>query len=154
MSVQAQQSSSSAAVQQMMGWRFVPRCHPAWAIGGHSSGSRQGHPRGVPVIGKIADENGKVDIIINSSCDGKVLAGRPWVARLDQTADTRQTWWRSRFLRTGSQRDGTLGCRSGTRCHRRRTTLSRAEWLGSNCSRHDEETDDECVGLARSVSEA
>ena len=23
----------------------------------------------------------------------------------------------------------------------------RAEWLGSTCGRHDEETDDECVGL-------
>ena len=23
--------------------------------------------------------------------------------------------------------------------------LSRAEWLGSTCSRHDEETNDECV---------
>ena len=31
--------------------------------------------------------------------------------------------------------------------HTKRTTLSRAEWLGSTCSRHDEETDDECVGL-------
>ena len=31
--------------------------------------------------------------------------------------------------------------------HRRRTTPSRAEWLGATCSRHDEETDDECVGL-------
>ena len=51
------------------------------------------------------------------------------------------------MLRTGSQRDGTLGCRSGTRYHRRRTTLSRAERLGSTCGRHDEETDDECVGL-------
>ena len=69
------------------------------------------------------------------------------MVRLDQTADTRQTWFRSRLLRTGSQRDGTLGCRSGTRYHRRRTTLSRAEWLGSTCSRHDEETDDERVGL-------
>ena len=39
------------------------------------------------------------------------------------------------------------GCRSGTRYHRRRTTLSRAEWLGSTCSRHHEETHDECVGL-------
>ena len=25
--------------------------------------------------------------------------------------------------------------------------FGRAEWLGSTCSRHDEETDDECVGL-------
>ena len=25
--------------------------------------------------------------------------------------------------------------------------VQRAEWLGSTCSRHDEETDDECVGL-------
>ena len=25
--------------------------------------------------------------------------------------------------------------------------LSRAEWLGSTCSRHDQETHDECVGL-------
>ena len=65
------------------------------------------------------------------------------MALLDQTADT----LRSRLLRTGNQRDGTLGCRSGTRYHRRRTTPSRAEWLGSTSSRHDEETDDECVGL-------
>ena len=53
----------------------------------------------------------------------------------------------SGLLRTSSQRDGTLGCRSGTRYHKRRTTLSRAECLGSTCSSHDEETNDECVGL-------
>ena len=35
----------------------------------------------------------------------------------------------------------------GTRYHRRHTTPIRAEWLGSTCSRHDKETDDECVGL-------
>ena len=73
------------------------------------------------------------------------IAGRLCLARFDQTADTRQTWLRSRLLRTCIQRDGTLGCRSGARYHRRRTTLSRAEWLGSTCSRHDEETDDGCV---------
>ena len=33
-------------------------------------------------------------------------------------------------MSAGSQRDGTLGCRSGT-YHRRRATLSRAGWLGS-----------------------
>ena len=68
-SAQAQQCSSSAAD---VGWRFVPdailpghRRAPQWVL------ART--PTEVPVIGKIADENGKVDIIINSSCDGKVL---------------------------------------------------------------------------------
>ena len=64
--------SSAAAVQQIWVGALspMPSC---LGIGGHPSGSWQGHPGGVPVIGKIADENGKVDIIINSSCDGKVL---------------------------------------------------------------------------------
>ena len=50
--------------------------------------------------------------------------------------------------RTCSHHDGTLGCRAVEQVyHRRRTTLSRAEWLGSTFSRFDEETDGECVGL-------
>ena len=58
-----QQQCSSAADK---GWRFGPRCH---GIGGHPSGSGQGDPRYA----------------------GAWSAGRPWVARQDQTADTRQT---------------------------------------------------------------
>ena len=48
-----------------------------------------------------------------------------WVARLNQTADTQQTWMWNGLLRTGVGRGTT----------------------GATCSRHDEETDDECVGL-------
>ena len=48
----------------------------------------------------------------------------------------------------GSQRDGTLGCKGVEQGNTGdATTLSRAVWLGSTCSRHDEETDDKCVGL-------
>ena len=62
------QCSSSAAVQQMRVGALspMPSC---LGIGGHPNRSLQGHPRHT----------------------GARTAGRPWVARQDQTADTRQT---------------------------------------------------------------
>ena len=60
--------SSGAAVQQIRvgALSLMPSC---LGIGGHPSGSLQGHPQ----------------------YTGALIAGRLWVARLDQTGDTRQT---------------------------------------------------------------
>ena len=63
----ARVSTGSAVQQTRVGVLSpMPSC---LGIGGHPSGSRQGHPR----------------------YTGARTAGRPWVARQDQTADTLQT---------------------------------------------------------------